>query len=133
MVHLADINYWAVLAATVMTMVLGFLWYSPVLFAKPWMKEIGLKAENMSGGGAATYVLTALTAIIGTWVLAALLTLTDGTVGSGVCVGLLVGVAITVKIGMNYLFEGRSLKLFLITVSYHLVTFVLAGLILGAM
>jgi hypothetical protein len=28
-------------------MVLGFLWYSPVLFAKPWMKLMGLTQDNL--------------------------------------------------------------------------------------
>ena len=35
------LNLLAVLVAAVSTMLVGFLWYSPVLFAKPWMKEMG--------------------------------------------------------------------------------------------
>ena len=30
-------NWVAVIAATVASIVLGFLWFSPVLFLKPWM------------------------------------------------------------------------------------------------
>ncbi|MFC5704294.1 DUF1761 domain-containing protein [Cohnella faecalis] len=133
MFHLEDINYVAVLAATVATMILGFLWYSPILFGGAWMKQIGKKAEDMSGGGPLTYVLTAATALIGSWILAAIVTLTDGTVGAGVIAGLLIGIVVSAKIGMNYLFEGRSGGLFIITSGYHVVSFLLSGLIIGAM
>ena len=39
MVH---VNYLAVLVAAVAVLVLGWLWYSPVLFYKPWMRLRGL-------------------------------------------------------------------------------------------
>jgi len=39
MVHM---NYWAVLAAAVAVLVLGWLWYSPLLFFKPWMRLRGM-------------------------------------------------------------------------------------------
>ena len=35
------VNVWALLAAAVASMVIGFLWYSPLLFAKPWMVAMG--------------------------------------------------------------------------------------------
>ena len=35
------VNLWAVLGSAVATMVIGFLWYSPMLFAKPWMVAMG--------------------------------------------------------------------------------------------
>src|SRR5438128_11049620 len=39
MVH---VNYWAVLVAAVTVFVLGWLWYSPLLFFKPWMRLRGM-------------------------------------------------------------------------------------------
>jgi hypothetical protein len=39
MVH---VNYLAVLVAAVAVFVLGWLWYSPLLFYKPWMRLRGL-------------------------------------------------------------------------------------------
>jgi len=35
------VNLWSVLVAAVATMILGFLWYSPLLFAKPWTLAMG--------------------------------------------------------------------------------------------
>ncbi len=39
--HMHSLNWLAVLVAAISTMVVGFLWYSPLLFAKPWMREMG--------------------------------------------------------------------------------------------
>jgi hypothetical protein len=33
--NVMGINLWSVLVAAIATMVLGFLWYSPLLFARP--------------------------------------------------------------------------------------------------
>ena len=43
-----DINYLAVLVSGVAAMVIGSLWYSPILFGKPWMKLVGLTDEKMA-------------------------------------------------------------------------------------
>jgi len=34
------LNWLAILVAAISTMVVGFLWYSPLLFAKAWMREM---------------------------------------------------------------------------------------------
>lgn len=41
---MSTLNWWAIIAATLVTFVLGFLWYGPFL-GKLWMKEVGL-TEN---------------------------------------------------------------------------------------
>src|ERR1700693_3670509 len=47
MVH---VNYLAVLVAALVVFVLGWLWYSPLLFYKPWMRAKGIDpAVAMSG------------------------------------------------------------------------------------
>ncbi len=47
MVH---VNYVAVLVAAIVVFVLGWLWYSPFLFYKPWMRARGLDpAAAMAG------------------------------------------------------------------------------------
>ena len=42
-----DVNYLAVLVAGIVSMVLGFVWYSPMVLGKPWMKERGMTADSM--------------------------------------------------------------------------------------
>jgi hypothetical protein len=39
---MAHVNYLAVLVAAVSVFVLGWLWYSPLLFFKPWMRLRGM-------------------------------------------------------------------------------------------
>src|ERR1700682_4177950 len=39
--HLHNLNWLALLVAAHSTVVVGFLCYSPILFAKPWMREMG--------------------------------------------------------------------------------------------
>src|SRR2546423_1116477 len=44
------VNYLAVLVAAIVVFVLGWLWYSPLLFYKPWMRARGLDpAAAMAG------------------------------------------------------------------------------------
>ena len=54
-----------------------------------------------------------------------------GTV-PGLEAGLVVGIFwVATSVGMNYLFEGKSFKLFTITAGYHILRFTLMGLIIG--
>src|SRR5260221_409395 len=41
------INYLAVLAGAVVSMVIASVWYGP-LFGKAWMKEVGMKPQKMT-------------------------------------------------------------------------------------
>lgn len=45
--NIVVVNYFAVLLAAVATMALGFLWYSPFLLGKQWMKERGFTQESL--------------------------------------------------------------------------------------
>ena len=38
-----------VVLAAVATMAVGFLWYSPLLFAKPWMSAMGYDPNDKAG------------------------------------------------------------------------------------
>ena len=55
------INFWAVLVSAIATMVIGFLWYSPMLFANPWMRLMGIdpndkaKLAELQKGAGKTY------------------------------------------------------------------------------
>ena len=47
---MVQVNYLAVLVAALVVFVLGWLWYSPLLFYKPWMRAKGIDpAVAMSG------------------------------------------------------------------------------------
>ena len=42
-----NINFLALLLAALSTLVVGFIWYNPKVFGNIWMKEAGLKQEDM--------------------------------------------------------------------------------------
>ena len=125
-------NIWAVLAAGVSCMILGAVWYSPMLFGTAWMRETGMTEEkarsaNMPKVMGAAFVL----AVIGAAVFAMFLG-PEATPTFGVSVGFAAGLCwVAGSYGINYLFEQRSLKLFLINGGYHTVQYTLIGLILG--
>src|ERR1700761_5077043 len=40
--HLHHVKHWAVLGSALFLWLLGAAWYSPALFAKPWMAALGI-------------------------------------------------------------------------------------------
>jgi len=67
-----NVNYWAVLVAGVVYFVLGGLWYSPLLFAKPWMAALGKTEEQIrqQGGAIGAYAISFIGSLISAFVLA---------------------------------------------------------------
>lgn len=57
-----EINWWALLAAALINMVIGAIWYSPGVFGKHWAKLTGHKTEGgaMANSGYAVSVIGAL-------------------------------------------------------------------------
>ena len=74
--HLHHINLLAVLVAAISTMIVGFLWYSPLLFAKPWMREMGYdsddkaKIQQMQKSAGPAYAGSFVASLISAFVLA---------------------------------------------------------------
>jgi len=123
----------AILVATVVSFFLGALWYSPVLFGRVWMREAGLGDRPECGGRPPLRLLgmTFLLTLISTSVLSFCLAPKPG-VFNGALAGVVIGLGwVTTSIGTNYLFEGKSFKLFAITCGFHVVRFVIAGVLLG--
>ncbi len=48
---LVEVNFLAVLVATLASFVVGWAWYSPLLFIKPWMKLRGQDPDEVLKGG----------------------------------------------------------------------------------
>ncbi|WP_366139746.1 DUF1761 domain-containing protein [Winogradskyella sp.] len=45
-----EFNFLAIFVASLVPLILGFLWYNPAVFGKAWMKESGMTEEKMKGG-----------------------------------------------------------------------------------
>ena len=128
------VNLIAVLLCGIASLVLGGIWYSPVLFAKPWQRFAGLSDEQARSGNMVmifglAFVLSLIAAYVFGMFLGTSMPLA-GALGAGFSAGLCwVGAAF----GINYLFERRPLGLWAINAGYHTLQFTLFGLILGLM
>ena len=129
------INYLAVLAAAVAAMVVGSLWYSPLLFGKRWVAEMMFGKKNpepMKKEMISAMIGMFLGAVIMAYVLAYVLLV----FGVTSMVGVLSVVAwlwlgfVVVPASAGVLFERRSLTLFLINVGNYLVTMIVDGIVL---
>ena len=127
-----EINVWAVLAAGVSSMVLGGLWYSPVLFGKAWSAASGVtEAQQKSANMGKIMGTSLLLAVIGAAVFAMFLG-PKPALGFATAAGLSAGLCwVAGSFGINYLFEQKSMKLFLINGGYHTLQYTLIGAVLG--
>lgn len=126
-------HYPAVIAAAAVCFAIGGLWYSPILFARAWMREAGLtEDETRRANLAKVFGLSALANLVMAFNLAAFLG-TQASVGFGLAAGLAAGLGwVAMSLGVIYLFEQRSLKLWLINSGYQVVAYTAMGGILGA-
>lgn len=128
------VNLIAVLLCGVSSLVLGAIWYSPMLFAKRWQTAAGLSDEQARSGNMAlifggAFLLSLVAAYVFGMFLGPAMPL-GGAVAAGFAAGLC---WVAAGFGISYLFERRPLSLWLINGGYATLQFTLFGLILGAM
>jgi hypothetical protein len=125
-------NFAAVAAAAALSFAIGGLWYSPFLFAKPWMKEAGVSEEQTRNAPMARiFGLAALASLVMAFNLAAFIG-PKASLGFGLFAGAAAGIGwVAMSLGVIYLFEQRSLKLWLINSGYQVVAYTLMGGLLG--
>jgi hypothetical protein len=129
------INYFAVLVCGVVHQVLGALWYSPLLFGRPWLKSMGkneaeIKAQNPPSW--IGYLVSFVAALIMAFVLAHVLEAFQATsVTAGLQGGFWVWLGFVIMGGLgSVLFEGRRFSLYALYNAYFLVSLLLMGTIL---
>jgi len=134
------VNLWAVLVSALATMVVGFVWYSPLLFARPWMVLMGYdpddkaKIAEMQKSAGPSYLFSLVASLLSAGVLGKIIAIaTINTALYGVKMGLAVwlGFVTTVQL-TNSLFSHQPAKLYAINTGYQLVCFMAMGAILGA-
>ena len=127
------INHLAVFICALLSLVIGGLWYSPLLFFKAWQRATGLSDEQVAKANPLrTYSLTLLLAWIISYNLAFFLGDSKTNWQWGLTAGLLAGVGWTSTMFVIIsLFEQRSLKYLLINCGYIIVYFGLIGFVLG--
>lgn len=127
----AVVNWLAVVAAAVATFVLGGVWYSPVLFYRPWLRLNGVSEEAVRGNSGLVFGASFVLELLAAAVLA--MFVAGGSFAFVVGASFAVGAAwVAASFGVTYLFERRPLGLFAINAGYHIVAFTLMGVILAA-
>jgi hypothetical protein len=136
--HMHSLNWVAILVAAISTMVVGFLWYSPLLFAKPWMREMGYdpndktKTDEMKKSAGPAYAGSLAASFLSAFTLALIL---HGLGAKDVPFGIMasfhiwLGFVATVQF-TGALFMKQSMKLFAINTGYQLVCYLVMGSIL---
>jgi Protein of unknown function (DUF1761) len=133
------INFWPVLASAIACMILGFLWYSPLLFAGPWMRLMGIdpndkaKLAEMKKDAGKLYAISFLANVVSAVVLAKFIDITTvNTIPYGMKVGFAVWVGFVATVQLTgALFSRQPTLLFLINTGYQLVCYLVMGAILA--
>jgi hypothetical protein len=126
------VNWFAVVAAALAAFVVGGVWYSPLLFVKAWKAEVGVPedAKASLSSMAPQFAGTLVLSIVQAGMFA--IFLGSQTPAMGAAYGFAAGLCwVAAAFGVNYLYEGRSLRLWLINGGYNVVIFTLYGLILS--
>lgn len=135
-----QISYLGVLLAGIASMIVGYVWYSPILFSKPWIKLMGYAKENTQGTQSkmgkkygVSFVVSLITAFILAHVMALSINffhyspiMTAITTAFSMWLGFIAPVQLT-----DVLFGKRAFQLFAITTGYQLVSLVVMGLVIA--
>lgn len=133
-----EVNYLAVLVAAIVSMILGMVWYSPILFGRQWSALMGVdpndkeKMEKMKKESGLLYAATAIGSLIMAYILALFflwIGVEDVINGMLASVFIWVGFIATVTFS-NALFEKKPKALWAINGGYHLVALLFASAVL---
>jgi len=128
-------NWVAIIVATVAQMALGFLWFSPVLFLKPWQALRPDKNPPSGNASPLLYVITAVGALVTALTLDWIISLAHAsTLAGGAIIGLYAGLGLVAPaILSDNLFNERPFKLYLIVAGFPVVGLLVSGAIIGAL
>ncbi|MBQ4799084.1 DUF1761 domain-containing protein [Pseudoalteromonas sp. MMG006] len=130
--NFTDVNYFAILVASLSSFMLGAVWYSKILFKNAWLENSGLTEQDLQLADprlifAGSFLLTFIASLV-----LALFLGQEAGIGESLGTGFAIGLFwVCSSLGLSYIFEQRPLKLFLINGSYYVMQFSLMGLILG--
>ncbi|RYE09463.1 MAG: DUF1761 domain-containing protein [Hyphomicrobiales bacterium] len=129
------INWWPVIIAALLRMVVGSIWFSPVAFVKPWQALTGVTPESMQKGLAKAVIIDLILSLILSFVLYHAVMYATGlqpTIWTGAAVGLVnwLGFVLATHLPL-WAYENRPLKLIAIGAGSNLVSMVLMGMFFG--
>lgn len=139
-----ELNYVVLLAASLVGMAVGFIWYSPTLFGKPWMRLMGFTADSMKKAQKkmglwyfVSFILTVITAYVLYHVIALSLNFFEySNVQTGLMTGFWMWLGFVMPVQLTGLIfgkehGGKAWQLFVINTGYQLTSLLLMGLTFG--
>ncbi|MCE1199448.1 MAG: DUF1761 domain-containing protein [Marinilabiliales bacterium] len=133
MATLTNVNIWAVLLAGFAYLLIGALWYSPLLFGKQWIRLNNFTEADLKGNKP-MWMITLVSFISGI-LISYVISIPLGPHSNGTF-GALIGFIIAVfwistsKL-TSVLFENKPFKLYLIHAGFDVVAFMVMGSIVG--
>lgn len=134
---LPQINYWAVILATLSSMVVGAIWYTPKVFGNYWMKKSGVQPSGKASDAFGAILTTVLVSFITAWVVAGAAFIAWKFYGGGF---LWSAIATTIVLWAGFTaarfithdaFDKRPSGLTLLNIAHELVTLVVMAVIIG--
>ena len=130
-----DVNFLAVGLATILAFALGALWYSPMLFARPWMAGHGYTAERlkeMQAGMGPAYGISFLCWLVMATVLALVAPHFGEGPGATLHMGLLLWLGFSATVGLtNNRFSDKPISVWVIDAGYQVVSVATMAVVLG--
>jgi hypothetical protein len=126
-------NYLAIFVSALVYFAIGALWYSPLLFQKPWMANVGRTDEQLRSGSKIVFLYTLIALIVICFVTSFFVWATQtGNCIPAIKLGLFISLGYTTTaIAINNWYGQRSAKLTMIDAGYHVVGIVLATIIMA--
>ncbi|HEY1986098.1 MAG TPA: DUF1761 domain-containing protein [Terracidiphilus sp.] len=124
------LNFLAVLVSALILWMLGAIWYSPPLFAKPWMADLGITPDPAKKKGLLAGMVSSFVGdLILAFVLAHFVGWSHaGVFGAGMFIGFLTWIGFFVAPNFPQgIYENRPLRLFAINNGYWLVGLLIVG------
>src|SRR4051812_36766437 len=111
----AHINFLAIPVAAIASFVIGGLWYSPMLFAKPWKRLLGVPPEQKANPTKPMIISVIMDLLIALGLTVAITRVDGPDVLDGLMVGIGVWfVFVATILASNYAFNGKPFTLWLI-------------------
>lgn len=124
---MVSVDWLAILIASAASFALGALWYSPLMFLKPWLRATGQSSQP--GHGASTYLTSAILTLASVYALAVFIPSGRSPLFAA-HIGLLTGLLIVAaSIGINNRFALEPLSKWAIDGGYHVARLTLAAAI----
>jgi hypothetical protein len=132
-----EINYFAVIAATLSSMIVGSIWYTPKVFGNYWMRKADITPSGNSKDAIRPILITVVVSFITAWVLAGAIYISWAFYDSSwllnaIVTGIILWAGLTAARFITHdAFDGRPAGLTVLNVAHEFVTIVIMALIIG--